>query len=84
MGRLNDLAKAHRIAAKQTQTEYANRFGFESATAVSLWESGQRKVPPQVVEAMLLNEWIIPTAQYVICPSCEGRGLVATPPKEEN
>ena len=74
MSRFSELAKQQRLMLHETQEQYAKRFGFESATACSLWESGQRKVPEIVIEAIVFE----PLPQYQICEHCHGRGLVAT------
>lgn len=72
MSRLSELAKLHRLAYRETQKQYARRFGFESGTAVSLWEAGKRKVPQTVTEAIV--EGVLP--RYVVCEHCHGAGIV--------
>lgn len=72
MSKFSDLAKQHRLMLHETQEQYAKRFGFETATACSLWESGQRKVPEQVIEAIIFQ----PLPKYQICSACHGRGMV--------
>lgn len=71
MSALINLVNSHRSMLHETQLEYAQRFGFKSATACSLWESGKRKIPNEVLEAAL--EYI-PT--YSICPACHGKGMI--------
>lgn len=48
--RLPGLLKRKRLELGESQTEFAQRFGKESATAVSLWESGKRDIPQHVTE----------------------------------
>ncbi len=55
MSRFNELARQDRKARHETQLEYAKRFGFDSATAVSLWEAGKRRVPENVIEALVYD-----------------------------
>ena len=71
MSKFSELIRQHREMLRETQTEYAKRFGFDSATAVSLWESGQRKVPERVLEEALTY---IP--RFTICTYCSGRGML--------
>lgn len=61
----------------ETQQEFANRFGV-SITAVSLWESGKREAPYQVISFSLEK-----TSNYEICPTCKGEGVVKKDGKEE-
>jgi predicted transcriptional regulator len=70
--RFADIVRLHRMAFHETQLEYAQRFGYESATAVSLWESGQRRVPNNVLEEIFVNG----LPEYSICPGCNGAGVV--------
>ena len=72
MSRFNELARQDRLLHRETQLEYAQRFGFDSATAVSLWEAGKRRVPDVVVEALVFER--LPA--YETCPTCNGRGLI--------
>lgn len=72
MSKFAELAKKHRMAHHETQQQYAERFGFDTATAVSLWESGQRKVPENVIEAIVLGE----LPKYEICENCKVAGIV--------
>lgn len=72
MSRFSELAKQQRIMLHETQLQYAKRFGFESASACSLWESGERRVPEKVIETIIFEA--LPT--YQICFHCHGRGLV--------
>ena len=44
----NELRKA-RLILGETQGIFASRFGVETATAISLWESGKRDMPTHVV-----------------------------------
>lgn len=71
MSKFSELAKQHRQMLHLTQSEYAERFGFDSPTAVSLWESGQRKVPENVLE-----EIIVYIPMFSICTYCSGRGML--------
>jgi transcriptional regulator with XRE-family HTH domain len=71
MSKLSELAKQHREMLHETQEQFARRFGFESATAVSLWEAGKRRVPPQVIESAL--DYI---PRFTICEYCSGRGML--------
>lgn len=70
-----ELAKQHRLMFHETQEQYAKRFGFVSATACSLWESGQRRVPERVIKALIgtLPSW-------EICEHCQGRGVIEAKP----
>lgn len=69
--KLAELAKQHRVMLHLTQEQYAKRFGFESATACSLWEAGKRQVPNKVLESVLG-----PLPAFQICPTCQGRGML--------
>jgi hypothetical protein len=53
------------------QAEYAARFGFDSPTAVSLWEAGKRRVPENVLEEIITY---IP--RFAVCDYCSGRGVL--------
>ncbi len=72
MGKFSEMAKMHRLSLHETQGKYAKRFGFESPTACSLWESGQRRVPENVLKAILLE----PLPQFTICDNCKGAGVI--------
>lgn len=71
MNKFSELAKKHREMLHLTQSEYASRYNFDSPTAVSLWESGQRKVPERVLEDAI--EYI---PRFMICTYCSGRGML--------
>jgi transcriptional regulator with XRE-family HTH domain len=75
MSKFSELVKQHREMLHETQAEYAKRFNFDSPTAVSLWESGQRKVPERVLEAAL--DYI---PRFTICTHCSGRGMLEIKP----
>jgi transcriptional regulator with XRE-family HTH domain len=72
MSRFSELARQNRLALHETQTEYAKRFGFDTATAVSLWEAGKRRVPENVIEALVYD--LLP--KYQVCEQCNGRGMI--------
>lgn len=47
--KLGGMLKAYRLSLRLKQIEFARKYGYESATAVSLWESGYRSMPNDVV-----------------------------------
>jgi len=71
MSKFSELAKEHRQMLHLTQAEYATRFGFDSPTAVSLWEAGKRRVPENVLEEIISY---IP--RFTMCEYCSGRGML--------
>jgi transcriptional regulator with XRE-family HTH domain len=75
MSRFNELAKQHRLAHHETQLQYAKRYGFDTSTAVSLWEAGKRRVPDAVIEALVYDK--LPT--FEVCDHCNGAGFIHRP-----
>jgi len=72
MSKFSELAKQQRLMLHETQEQYAKRFGFQSATACSLWEAGERKVPEKVIESLIFDA----LPKFSICSNCGGRGMV--------
>lgn len=72
MSKLSELAKQDRLSKGMTQAQYAKAMGFESPTAVSLWEAGKRRVPETVIEVIFELE----PPLYIRCPTCSGTGTV--------
>lgn len=71
MIRFAEVVKTKRSLLKEDQTTFGKRFGV-TATAISLWEQGKRDVPNRVLEEVL----DIPEPKFVVCPNCQGAGLV--------
>lgn len=70
MSIFNQLAKKDRLTRNMTQLEYAKLHGMETSTAVSLWESGKRRVPDSVLEVLFQ------LPRYRTCPTCNGVGML--------
>lgn len=67
---LPEKIKQARKLSGESQAAFSKRFGV-STTAVSLWESGKREAPYEVIEYALGK-----TSNYEICPTCKGEGVV--------
>lgn len=77
--KLNELLKKTRESLFETQTEFGKRFNV-SATAISLWESGARDIPNNVVENLINNSLV---RQLITCPRCSGAGVLFKEIKQE-
>lgn len=69
---LGELAKLDRKSKGMTQIQYAKANGLHTSTAVSLYEAGKRRVPPQVVEVIIDSR----LPEYKKCSKCSGTGIV--------
>ena len=56
-----------------SQEEYAKIFGV-TATAISLWENGEREAPYKVLELVFTGLGEEPK-EIVVCPRCDGTGI---------
>jgi transcriptional regulator with XRE-family HTH domain len=82
------MIKTHREMRNMSQEEYAKIFGV-TATAISLWETGNREAPYKVLELVFSGLGEEPK-ELIVCPRCGGRGICEkfvgecepTPPKE--
>lgn len=65
------LIKNTRKLYRESQATFGKRFGV-TATAVSLWESGDREAPYKVLE------WALEVAKepqpFIDCDKCDGKG----------
>lgn len=57
--RIGELVKQYRLSQHMSQIEFAKRYGYETPTAVSLWERTIRSVPNDVVEDVI--KWLLAT-----------------------
>lgn len=69
---LGELAKLDRKSKGMTQIQYAKANGLHTSTAVSLYEAGKRRVPPQVIENIIG----LRLPKYKKCASCNGTGIL--------
>jgi len=81
--KISKLIKETRVHLMESQGEFGRRFG-NSATAVSMWESGQRRSKHEVIEFCLNRQMDIS-----ICPKCRGKGILIyladmTSPRKED
>lgn len=76
MSSIAQTIKMDRKSKGLTQEQYAKSMGVQSATAVSLWESGARSVPNRVVEVIL--GYKLP--EYHKCSACNGTGMTPSKP----
>jgi transcriptional regulator with XRE-family HTH domain len=65
--KIQDFIKMKRKSLGETQGQFAKRFNT-SITAISLWESGKRQAPYNVIE------FCFTPVQVKICPTCQGKG----------
>ena len=56
-----------------SQEEYAKIFGV-TATAISLWENGEREAPYRVLEVVFGGLGEEPR-DMIVCPRCGGKGI---------
>lgn len=59
----------------ETQAQFGKRFGFESPTAISLIESGQRDMPGAIAYWLVAEFKLLPK-RVELCDRCSGQGFV--------
>lgn len=71
LDQLPRLLREYRIASHESQEAFGKRFGV-TATAVSLWENGQREMPNAVLLSILGPQM----PMFKICDKCQGAGMI--------